>query len=774
LKAAWFKAALAWLRCRFKLLSPKTTVLSVVLLPLLPFAANGLDTELTFADFNNQGPFNNFSGDDGTFASEPAAVATAFDTQVFRGPGGAALRVDYSVSSGFCGLWHSLLGKASYPNCTLNFTNLYGSLSNSTGNPSRVEGVRVTKFSFWVRGDGEGDFEHTIKVEFKNAQGVIGSALFHVPNRTDWFRCDFPVSELGSNELSRVKEVVFVLEDWRNDNRSGRLYLDDLSFSTDETPYHPVTWDDDTLLDVVSQRAFSYFLMFVDDLGFALDRSTYSDVVSVGAIGFQLSAYCVGHRRGWADRAELEQRVVTILQNLKDIAMGPEAGTVRGGHRGFYYHFLTANTAMRKDEHVELSLYDTMLLMYGILTCKEYFTDNAQIQGLSQELFDRVEWDWFVDRSPGTNVNRFYLGWLPEPAPEGTWLKHVDGQTDEALMVDILALGSKTHPVTFDTYLARNRVCGQYPSGHPDRFMVSWRGSLFNYFFANCWLDFRTRGLDLHPDEPRDLWENNRRAILANRRFCVDHASPQPGGEDGHYSTYGENAWGLTACDNLVPPGVGSDSEYFGFGALPTEEDILFGTRAPHVGTLAVYGAASCISFVPEEALAALRHYLTIPGLWSPLFGFGDAFSLDPHYSTGPYDTNGNPAIHSADYLNGPWINPMVMGINAGPMLLAIENFRSGELWRLTGDNPEIKCGLDAIFGIGSPPAVMIVADQKSPLDNVYLCWDAVPGAVEYNVYTSADLTVWRLRQGGIRETFWADKAPGQGSRFYCVKAVGY
>ena len=66
------------------------------------------------------------------------------------------------------------------------------------------------------------------------------------------------------------------------------------------------------------------------------------------------------------------------------------------------------------------------------------------------------------------------------------------------------------------------------------------------------------------------------------------------------------------------------------------------------------------------ESLAALRHYLDIPDLWSPLFGFGDAFSLDPHYVGPPYDANGDPTIRPAGYLNGPWVNPMVMGIDDG------------------------------------------------------------------------------------------------------------
>jgi hypothetical protein len=343
-------------------------------------------------------------------------------------------------------------------------------------------------------------------------------------------------------------------------------------------------------------------------LGFALDRSSFSDEVSVGAIGFQLAAYCIGHRRGWADKSELEGRVVRILQTLNRLPMGPEPGKSRVGYRGFYYHFLAANIGTRKDESVELSPYDTMLLMGGVLACKEYFT-NIQIQALSQQLFDHVEWNWLVDRSPGTNSKRFFLAWKPGPTEAGTFFGHVDGQTDEALMMDLLGLGSKKHPVKFETYLARNRVSGSYPQTDQNKILVSWGGSLFNYFFTDCWINLRSRSSDQHPSDARDLWQNDRLAVIANRQFCMDHSSGRVGGSDGSYATYGENAWGLTACDNLVPPGYPTPSDYCAFGALPTEENIRFGTKPLHAGTIAVYGAASSINFLPEAAIAALDRY---------------------------------------------------------------------------------------------------------------------------------------------------------------------
>src|SRR5260221_9129983 len=439
------------------------------LLSPLRLPAQNSSPELNFADFNSQGAYNNFSGDSGAIAEKGAGIKMSYDTTVFHGTNGASLRIDYSLPAGFCGFWDSLIGKDEFRNQTLNFTNLYAGLRNSSGNPSRVENVHVTNFSFWARGNGIGDFNHSVKVEFKTTHGLVGSGRFSISNQTNWTRFDFPISDLGTNDLAQMKEVLFVIEDWKNDHRTNWFYLDDLAFATDEPPCDIAHLSDDQMLDLVSQRAFAYFWRFTDDLGFALDRSSFSEAVSVGAIGFELGAYCVGHQRGWADKSEIENRVVRILQNLNRLPAGPEPGVSRSGYRGFYYHFLAANIGTRKADNVELSPYDTMLLMGGVLTCEEYFKSNLKIQALTRELFNRVEWNWLVDRTPGPNSKRFFLAWKPGPTEAGTFLGHVDGQTDEALMMDLLALGSKTHSVKFETYLSRNRVIGSYPSTNQNK-----------------------------------------------------------------------------------------------------------------------------------------------------------------------------------------------------------------------------------------------------------------------------------------------------------------
>jgi len=659
---------------------------------------------LTLEDYDDQDIFNNFSGDWNKFETGQASVNWSFDTNECRVGRGACLKVGYNVSRDFGGLWNSLWGKVDFLNHHVNFLDLYGDLKNSSGNPTQVEDVEVTQFGFWAKGNGIGDFNHIINVEFKDTKGNTTSEKFSIPNTSEWKEYIFPVSNMGGIDLTSVKELVFVVADFENSNRTSQFYLDDLTLTTTEEAYDMTEWPDSVFLDAVSQRAFKYFITYTDELGFVLDRSTFSDLVSVGAIGYQLTAYSIGYKRGWADG--LEDRVESILVNLSNLKMGPEAGTMNAGYRGFFYHFLEANKGHRKDDNVELSLYDTMLLMYGVLTSIEMFPENPTIQAVGKQLYDAVEWDWFVDNEPGENQYRFWLGWKPE---SGFDPHHLDGYTDEATLVDVLALGSETHPVTMDTYHARTRARGRnigtyLPGG--EEIVVAWTGSLFNYFFASGWLDFQHRGTDAHATFPVDLWENNKRAIRASYEFSIAQQDDVKWDGDDKFTTYGSRSWGLTACDNLVNPESGLLSAYYAFGAMPTEQNICCGGDAKQVGTIPVYGAGSSIMYLPEEAIGALRHYYTIPGLWSPLIGLGDAYSEDPH--TFEELNDGSLKVEPATWLNTIWVNKMVMAINQGPMLLGIENYRSGLIWKLTNQNAALQRGLDRIYGVGDPNEVEV------------------------------------------------------------------
>jgi hypothetical protein len=186
-------------------------------------------------------------------------------------------------------------------------------------------------------------------------------------------------------------------------------------------------------------------------------------------------------------------------------------------------------------------------------------------------------------------------------------------------------------------------------------YVVSWNGSLFTYFFSHCWIDY----WHLAADSPRqfgiaapqvDWFENSRRAVLTHRARCVETSVQFP--------TLSANRWGLAPCTfrdkylvHEVQPNV-SDKDIWYDGVVPP------------------YAAASAIMFCPEESLAALREYRTLKSPDGTLlawrdpkqggYGFVDSFSLTPPYG---HDEN--------------------LGIDVGPMLLAIENVRTGLVWRL-------------------------------------------------------------------------------------------
>ena len=693
------------------------------------------ETRVDFDDFNDQNIFNNFSGNTGTLTDHNGygAISLSFDTVDFHGDDGSALRLDYSFTgNGFCGTWSSLLNHVDHPDYSLDFGDIYGHLTNSAGNGCDVEGVEVLSFDFWAKGNAAGRFDHVIQLEFKDIHGASAVKSIYVPNTGGWEQYSFPAGEMNGVDLSAMKILSLVIPGGQNDERDSHFYIDDLQFTLSEDECDPHSWSADAFLDLVAQRAANYFLVFTDSLGFALDRSTYHDLVSTGATGFQLAALCTGDSRGYI--SDGEQRVERILDNLAGLPMSGDDSSA--GFHGFFYHFLEAGTGMRKDAS-ELSLYDTMLLMYGVLTVKEYFPDNNSIQANAQALFDAVEWDWMVDTLSQEHMNQFHLAWTPENG----FLGHVDAYTDEALLVDILALGSVTHPVSMDTYNARQRPLGEYPPDSPDSIAVSWTGSMFTYFFSSCWLDLESAGTDMHSSAPLDIWENNRKAVLANRRFCLDHADDQVGDGDDHYATYGDSCWGLTACGNLVDPATGMLSEYYAFGALPTHQHLNNpATLAPHLGTLAVYGAGCALAYT-EHAVSALRRYYDVDGLWNPLFGFGDAFSRDPHtfavdQSTYQpiFDENSNLIVYPADWLNGGWVNHMNMGIDVGPLILAIDNHRGGMVHDLLNSCVVIQTGCERIFGVH---VTDLLIERDS--DNTILSWTAKPWSCVYHVYRSGD-----------------------------------
>lgn len=346
---------------------------------------------------------------------------------------------------------------------------------------------------------------------------------------------------------------------------------------------------DIAFLDDLQQRAVRFFLEHSDpQTGLVADRARTDGqpvhrVSSIAAVGFGLTAWCIGDQRGWIDRAQARQRVLTTLRFVHDEL--PH-------ERGFYYHFVDMRSGQRQ-WRCELSSIDTALLMGGVLTARQYFADDAiagdEIQRLARAIYDRVDWPWML--AGGETLS---MGWKPESG----FIASRWNNFSEHPILYLMAMGSWAHPLPSQTWRAWRR--------EP---VVTYAGRtflqcppLFVHQFPHAWIDFRGRR-----DAEVDHWRNSVDATLAQRQFCMDLAAKDP----VRFGHYGPNLWGITASDSV--------RGYRGWGGPPASGDL--------DGTVVPCAAAGSLPFAPRECLATLRHMReAYPQAWGR-YGFADAFN---------------------------------------------------------------------------------------------------------------------------------------------------
>jgi hypothetical protein len=399
----------------------------------------------------------------------------------------------------------------------------------------------------------------------------------------------------------------------------------------------PHVLDDEAFLDLVQHTAFDYFWYETNsENGLVKDRSGDPSLSSIASLGFGLSVLTVGIDRGWISREAGRGRVLTKLEFLWNSPQGPKADAT--GYKGFYYHFLDIHTGRRARDS-ELSTIDTALLLGGVLHVQEYFDQDdpteAQIRALAYALYRRVEWPWMQVRSA-----RICHGWTLETG----FLPYDWGGYNESMILYLLALGSPTFPTTPDAWTAWTSSYA-WQTYYGQAFVTF--PPLFGHQYSHVWIDFRGIQDAYMRDKGLDYFENSRRATLANRAYAI--ANPLG------WADYGENVWGLTASD--IP------SSYRARGAPPSQNDD---------GTITPTAAGSSFAFTPHESLAALRHMYTAyrTQIWGP-YGFKDAFNPSKEW-------------FATDYL----------GIDQGPILLMIENYRTGRIWKVFMQHPAIQRGI--------------------------------------------------------------------------------
>ena len=486
-------------------------------------------------------------------------------------------------------------------------------------------------------------------------------------------------------EPRRAKELRLVVE--RRFNRpAGRLLLDDIELVRRTRPGDVPPRADDAFLDQVARATFRFFWDYAHPtLGLCPDRSTWHDLYQIAGTGFELSALCVGADRGYVSRRQAADRVRLILSSLLRLPQGPQRTGV-GGYRGFFYHFLDPR-GLRKGQ-CELSSIDSALLLCGAMACRGYFDrpEEADIRQMARRLFERTDWRWML-RPDGL----FSHGWKPE-LPGGFLRAGWNCYTDETYLICLLAIAANSakpphQRVPVDVFWRWQRVKVRAPGG--DEFIASWPGSMYCHIFASLFLPPEALDRpDRHPAQPINWWQNTLKYCRTNYRYCRSHPE-----------LYGEAGWGLSACEGRVgnvtiyraygtPPVFGLRRGQFFQLDVPQPSRWRFpGDDRPRLVTdnsvVAVYGAASAINFLPQEAIAALRWYRRASDLWrSADCGFGDAFAP----STG-------------------FRNHAVFAIDAGPMLIAIDNYRArrrgrwGAVWRGFMANPAIRAAHKLIYG---------------------------------------------------------------------------
>lgn len=411
---------------------------------------------------------------------------------------------------------------------------------------------------------------------------------------------------------------------------------------------------DDDLLTMLQEAAFQYYWEGADpSSGMARENIPGDDrIVATGASGFGIEALVTGVDRHFITRAQGIERLTKIVNFLEHADR----------YHGAWSHYNDGATGKTLPLFGMLDnggdLVETAFLMQGLLTARQYFKGSSQAErDLYQRitrLWETVEWDWYRD---APQHDFLFWHWSPQ---WGFQIHHPLIGFNEVQVVYLLAIASPTHGVP----------AGMYYSGWASQletaqsYRQGWSGTTDGNHYANgksyygipldvgvgsggplFFTHYSYLGVDPHQLRDRftaSYFENNRHIALINRAYCI--ANPK------HQDGYGADAWGLTASD-------GPD------GYVPHAPD-----DANDRGTLTPTGALASFPYTPDAAMAAFKHYYRDLGaqLWD-IYGPRDAY---------------NPGAG--------WVSPIYMGLNQAPIVVMVENYRTGLLWKSFMANPEI------------------------------------------------------------------------------------
>lgn len=417
----------------------------------------------------------------------------------------------------------------------------------------------------------------------------------------------------------------------------------------------PSLTDED--LAQLERDTFKYFAEEINpENGLLPDNTREGAPCSIAVVGFALTAYPIAVERRYLSRAEAIKRCLVSLRFFHE---GPQGtGPDALGYKGFYYHFLDMKTG-RRVWNSEVSTIDTTYLLAGALSAAMYFDretkEESEIRRLAEALYARADWSWA--QNGGLTVTH---GWKPETG----FIKYRWTGYSEALILYVLGLASPTFPLPEESYRAWTRMY-KWKKLYGHEFVYA--GPLFIHQLSHMWIDFRGIQDEYMSEKAIDYFENSRRAIYAQQAYAMRNPKK--------FAGYDRFCWGITASDGPGPAVLrinGRTRRFFDYIA----RSIPFG---PDDGTLAPWAVAGSLPFAPEVVLPSLRRINKDYPEMTSKYGF--KCSYNPTFTSGGRQQKG-------------WVSRGYYGLDQGPIVMMIENYRSGLLWRLMRQCPYILNGL--------------------------------------------------------------------------------
>lgn len=402
------------------------------------------------------------------------------------------------------------------------------------------------------------------------------------------------------------------------------------------------------------------FKYFADEInlrnGLIPDNTRQGAPSSIAVVGFALTAYPIGVERGYMTRAEAIKRSLISLRFFHDGPQGKGPDAI--GYKGFYYHFLDMKTG-RRVWNCEISTIDTTYLLAGALSAAMYFDretkEESELRRLAETLYARADWHWA--QNGGLTVTH---GWKPETG----FIKYRWTGYSEALILYVLGLASPTFPLPDDSYRAFTRTY-KWKKLYGHEFLYA--GPLFIHQLSHMWIDFRGIQDEYMSGKAIDYFENSRRAVYVQQAYAIRNPK--------RLSGYDRHRWGITASDGPGPAvrrTSGRTRRFYDYVARA----IPYG---PDDGTLAPWAVAGSLPFAPEVVLPSLQRINQDYPEMTSKYGFKCSY---------------NPTFTSGNRKHKGWVSKGYYGLDQGPIVMMIENYRSGLLWRLMRQCPYIINGL--------------------------------------------------------------------------------